>query len=106
MLRFIIRRLLLLVPILIGVSILVFVWIRLLPGGPAQALLGERATPQSIAQINHQFGLEQADLRPVLALPGRDVVHLNLGTSITTSGRSRTRSGSGSRPRSSSRSAR
>ena len=51
MLRFIVRRLLLLVPILLGVSILVFVWIHLLPGSPAQALLGERATPQSVAQL-------------------------------------------------------
>ena len=45
MLRFVVRRLLLLVPILLGLSILVFVWIRALPGSPAQALLGERATP-------------------------------------------------------------
>jgi peptide/nickel transport system permease protein len=59
MLRFVVRRLLLLVPILLGLSILVFLWIRNLPGGPAQALLGERATPQSIEQIEHQYGLDQ-----------------------------------------------
>jgi peptide/nickel transport system permease protein len=58
-LRFIVRRLLLLVPILLGLSILVFLWIRNLPGGPAQALLGERATPQSIAQIERQYGLDK-----------------------------------------------
>jgi len=40
MLRFVVRRLLLLVPILLGLSILVFAWIRALPGGPAEALLG------------------------------------------------------------------
>ena len=44
MLRFVVRRLLLLIPILLGLSILVFLWIRALPGGPATALLGERAT--------------------------------------------------------------
>ena len=59
MLRFVVRRLLLLVPILLGVSILVFLWIRALPGSPAQALLGERATPQSIAQIRHQYKLDR-----------------------------------------------
>ena len=59
MLRFVVRRLLLLVPILLGLSILVFLWIRNLPGGPAQALLGERATPQSIEQIEHQYGLDK-----------------------------------------------
>jgi peptide/nickel transport system permease protein len=57
-LRFTIRRLLLLVPILIGLSILVFVWIRALPGSPAESLLGERATSESIAEIREQLGLD------------------------------------------------
>ena len=59
MLRFVVRRLLLLVPILLGLSILVFLWIRLLPGSPAQALLGERATPQLIKQIRHEYHLDR-----------------------------------------------
>lgn len=59
MLRFIVRRLLLLVPVLIGLSLLIFLWIRALPGGPAQALLGERATPAAVAQIRKQYGLDQ-----------------------------------------------
>jgi peptide/nickel transport system permease protein len=59
MLRFIVRRLLLLVPILLGLSILVFFWIRALPGNPAIALLGERATPAAIEQINKQYGLDE-----------------------------------------------
>jgi peptide/nickel transport system permease protein len=59
MLRFVVRRVLLLVPILLGLSILVFLWIRNLPGGPAIALLGERATPESIAMINRQYGLDK-----------------------------------------------
>jgi peptide/nickel transport system permease protein len=59
MLRFVVRRLLLLIPILLGLSILVFLWIRALPGSPAIALLGERATPESIAQINRQYGLNK-----------------------------------------------
>jgi peptide/nickel transport system permease protein len=59
MLRFVVRRLLLLIPILLGVSILVFMWIRALPGGPAAALLGERATPEQVAAIEHQYGLDQ-----------------------------------------------
>jgi peptide/nickel transport system permease protein len=59
MLRFSVRRLLQLVPILLGLSILLFAWLRLLPGGPATALLGERATPERIAAINHAYGLDQ-----------------------------------------------
>jgi peptide/nickel transport system permease protein len=58
MLKFIVRRLLLLVPILLGLSIIVFVWIRALPGGPAQALLGERATEAQVAQIEREYGLD------------------------------------------------
>jgi peptide/nickel transport system permease protein len=58
MIKFIVRRLLLLVPILLGLSILVFVWIRALPGGPAEALLGERATEEQVAQIEREYGLD------------------------------------------------
>src|SRR5688572_28024867 len=59
MLRFVVRRLLLLIPILIGLSILIFIWIRALPGGPAEALLGERATPERIAQVRRAYGLDR-----------------------------------------------
>ena len=83
MLRFIVRRLLLLVPILLGLSILVFGWIRALPGSPAQTLLGERATPQLIAQINHQYGLDKP--LPIQYWDYLKTVSSgNLGTSITT----------------------
>src|SRR5919199_1754304 len=59
MLRFVVRRLLLLVPILLGLSILLFGWIRALPGSPAESLLGERATPETIAVIKRQYGLDK-----------------------------------------------
>ena len=59
MLRFVVRRLLLLIPILIGLSLLVFVWIRALPGSPAEALLGERATPAAVARFERQYGLNR-----------------------------------------------
>jgi peptide/nickel transport system permease protein len=84
MLRFIVRRLLILIPILLGVSILVFVWIHLLPGGPAQALLQERATPQAVAQINRQFGLDKPLYIQYWRYLVETVGHLNLGTSIKT----------------------
>jgi peptide/nickel transport system permease protein len=83
MLRFVVRRLLLLIPILLGLSILVFFWIRHLPGGPAAALLGERATPEAVAAIRHQYGLD----KPIYVQYGRyvkQIVTLNFGTSVTT----------------------
>jgi peptide/nickel transport system permease protein len=59
MLRYLVRRLLLLIPILLGVSILIFFWIRALPGSPAESLLGERATPELVARYRHTFGLDR-----------------------------------------------
>jgi peptide/nickel transport system permease protein len=58
-LRYVVRRLLLLVPILLGVSILIFFWIRALPGSPAEALLGERATPALVKQLRQRYGLDK-----------------------------------------------
>lgn len=83
MLQFVVRRLLLLVPILLGLSILVFVWIRALPGGPAQALLGERATDESRAEIERQYGLD----KPVHVQYWsylKTTAQGDLGTSVTT----------------------
>jgi peptide/nickel transport system permease protein len=59
MLRYVVRRLLLLVPILLGVSILIFIWIRALPGDPASALLGERSTPELVQQYKERYGLDR-----------------------------------------------
>ena len=83
MFRFVVRRLLLLVPILIGLSILVFVWIRALPGGPAEALLGERADPEAIEQIREQYGLDKPVYIQYLEYL-RTTAQGDLGTSVTT----------------------
>lgn len=59
MTNFVLRRLLLAVPTLIGVTIITFVLIHLAPGGPALALAGEKATPAQIAAITHELGLDK-----------------------------------------------
>jgi peptide/nickel transport system permease protein len=59
MLRYLVRRLFLLVPILFGVSLLIFFWIRALPGSPAESLLGERATPALVQTYRHRYGLDK-----------------------------------------------
>jgi peptide/nickel transport system permease protein len=81
MLKFVVRRLLLLVPILLGLSILLFLWIRALPGGPAESLLGERATPEAIEQVERAYGLD----RPIYVQYLKYLENLvsgDLGTSI------------------------
>src|SRR5215211_4614582 len=59
MLRFVVRRLLLLVPILVGLSLLVFFWVRALPGSPADSILGERSTPALVQEYEERFGLDE-----------------------------------------------
>ena len=82
MLRFVVRRLLLLVPILLGLSILVFLWIRALPGSPAESLLGERATPEAVAELRHQYGLDDPLPVQYWRYLVQTVWHLDLGTSV------------------------
>jgi len=55
----VVRRILLMIPVLLGLVVLLFVWVRALPGDPARALLGEKATPESIASVNAQYGFDQ-----------------------------------------------
>jgi peptide/nickel transport system permease protein len=84
MLRYLVRRLLLLVPILIGVSLLIFFWIRALPGGPAEALLGERSTPALVAQYRHQYGLDKPLPVQYWSYVKTTLIDRNLGVSSTT----------------------
>lgn len=60
MLRYITHRLFQLIFILLGVSIVVFLMLRLIPGDPAQLLLGEFATPEEMASLRKQLGLDQS----------------------------------------------
>ena len=83
MLKFAVRRLLLLIPILFGLSILVFLFVRALPGGPETALLGERATPERTAQVRAAYGLDRPVHEQYLSYIGK-VVQGDLGVSIQT----------------------
>jgi len=81
--RFLARRLVLSVPVLLGVATLVFSLIHLIPGDPAQAMLGEAATPQDVEELRHRLGLD----RPLLEQYGaflRGVARGDLGTSLRT----------------------
>jgi peptide/nickel transport system permease protein len=58
-LRFIVRRVIGAIPVLFGLSIILFLFLRLLPGDPAEAILGQHATPELTAQIRTTLGLDQ-----------------------------------------------
>ena len=59
MYTYILKRLLLLVPTLVGISMLVFLMIHLVPGDPAQVMLGERANAETLAALRADMGLDQ-----------------------------------------------
>ena len=54
------RRVLQLIPVLLGVSVVVFLMVRLIPGDPAQILLGQAATPERIAEVRGKLGLDRS----------------------------------------------
>ena len=83
MLRYCVRRVLLAVPVLLGVATLVFSLIHLVPGDPAQAMLGDGAAPQDVAELRVSLGLDQ----PLLTQYGTFLRHAlggDLGKSFRT----------------------
>ena len=59
MLAYIIRRILILIPTLFGVTIIVFLMLHMTPGDPAELLLGERATEETLVQLREHLGLNE-----------------------------------------------
>lgn len=83
--KFIIKRLIMMIPVLIGVTLLVFMILHFAPGDPAKVILGEQATPEQIEELREQMGLND----PALVQYGRYVVNLlkgDMGMSYKTKG--------------------
>ena len=80
---FIARRLLALIPTLLGVSIIVFLFIRLIPGDPATAILRETATEAQVADLNERLGLNKPLPEQYAAYMSR-VLRLDLGEGFFT----------------------
>jgi peptide/nickel transport system permease protein len=81
MTQYIARRLAQLIPVVFGITLVLFFMLRLIPGDPASVMLGERATDEAVLRLDHELGLDQ----PIYVQYGyflRDLVTLNLGTSI------------------------
>jgi len=82
-LRYLVRRVLLTIPVLLGVATLVFSMIHLVPGDPAQAMMGDGAAPQDVAELRKNLGLDQPLLTQYVAFLGR-AVKGDLGKSFRT----------------------
>src|SRR5215469_6637233 len=78
---FVLQRLLLLIPTALGVTIIAFFMIHLIPGDPARTILGLHATPKAIAILHHQWGLDRPLASQYWLFMDR-LVHGNLGQSI------------------------
>ena len=81
MTSYVIRRLLSLIPTLLGVSIIVFLFLRMIPGDPALALAGEHATEANVERIREQFGLNKPLHEQYFTYMGK-VLRGDLGRSI------------------------
>ena len=84
MARYIGKRLLLMIPVFIGISFLVFAMMELSPGDPAQIILGMKATPEALNNLREQMGLNDPFLLRYLRYMG-NVVRGNFGNSWRTS---------------------
>jgi peptide/nickel transport system permease protein len=82
-LKFIVRRLILLIPILFGLSLFMVVFLHLLPGDPCGAILGEHSTPANLARCAHGLGLDRP-LYEQYASYMWGVFHGDFGISATT----------------------
>jgi len=79
--RYAIRRSLTVVPVLLGVSVLVFSFVHMIPGDPALTMLGERATPEKVAEVRARLGLDRPIWQQYVLYFGH-VLHGDLGVSV------------------------
>lgn len=83
MLVYITKRLIQAIPVLIGVSALTFIMMILVPGDPAQKLLGQRASPEAVQELRTRLGLNDPPVQQYLRIMG-NVIRGDLGRSVIT----------------------
>jgi peptide/nickel transport system permease protein len=83
MIKYIIKRILMLIPVIIGVAFLVFFILSFTPGDPIRIILGEEATHEAIEQLTRELGLDQPLIIQFFMYMGR-LVQGDLGTSYIT----------------------
>ena len=83
MLRYILKRIVFLIPVLIGVSILIFTIIHLAPGDPAESMLGPSATQQDLHELREQLGLNKSLVEQYFTFIG-NILKGDFGRSIRT----------------------
>ncbi|MFF3907580.1 ABC transporter permease [Streptomyces sp. NPDC001848] len=81
--RYVARRLLQMIPVFIGTTLLIFLMVYALPGDPVRGLFGDKGTsPQVIAALRHEYGLDQPILVQYWHYMREMILHANFGTQI------------------------
>jgi len=80
MMGYVLKRLLATIPVFIGLSLIVFLIMAMIPGNPAQALLGAWATPENVARINQELGLNKPLYQQYFIWAG-NILHGDFGRS-------------------------
>lgn len=83
MLRYIGKRLIQMIPILLIVAIVIFSLMKFVPGDPVEILLGDRATPAQIEEVRERLGLNKPYFEQLISF-FKDLAHLNFGKSYIT----------------------
>lgn len=79
--QYILRRLVQMIPVVLGITIILFFMIRLIPGDPVTAVLGERATDEAYERLRREMGLDRPIWVQYLYYM-RDLVQLDMGDSL------------------------
>jgi ABC-type dipeptide/oligopeptide/nickel transport systems, permease components len=79
-LSYVVKRILQIIPVLFIVTILIFVMIRMIPGDPALAMLGEKGSPAAVEAMRHKMGLDKSLVVQYFIFLG-SLIHLDLGSS-------------------------
>lgn len=85
MIKYIVRRLLLLIPIMLAVSFIVFTLLYITPGDPVKMILGEGASPEAVAAIRAKLGLDQPFFTRYIGYLN-NLFHMDMGISYVTGG--------------------
>ena len=80
-LSYIVRRLLQMIPVIFGCTLVVFFMVHLIPGDPARTMLGVHATPQGVAQLHKEWGLDKPLWEQYTSYLGK-LLHGDMGTSL------------------------
>src|SRR5665648_117018 len=84
MYKYILKRLLMMIPVLLGVMMVIFIIIEITPGDPARIMLGESATEQAVERMREEMGLNKPVVVRFFDYVRGVVLRLDFGTSYRT----------------------